>query len=353
MTYSASAGGSSAASCLACAAGTFALARGATACSATPAGFTPGNLVAVRLQHPQVHVRAFALTAGVWLDEYAAPTDPNAPLVLVQSVALPNSSAIALAPGQLPLTMHGQDLQSNQPLMHSGMISTTFDGTSIVVAGISAPVGALQPVTTAGVAATWTANGLGSQVSTHALVVGTVDFNARVDISTVVGRANDPAAGPAAFAFSATAPCTPGAAGCASGFLVATNGANATPACGPWYVGYGNTLGFTGAGGAAPGAFSYHTDCAVTGGARSVAMVENSLAFLSYYDTNSISSIPSTTWPPASRLQPASPVAAMSFFTQAITGASQAGLALRQWLFVVPVGQTAIYALIADCGRFR
>jgi hypothetical protein len=40
-----------------------------------------------------VHVRAFALTAGVWLDEYAAPTDPNAPLVLVQSVALPNSSA--------------------------------------------------------------------------------------------------------------------------------------------------------------------------------------------------------------------------------------------------------------------
>ena len=351
MTYSASAGGSSAASCLACAAGTFALASGATACSATPAGFTPGNLVAVRLQHPQVHVRAFALTAGVWLDEYAAPTDPNAPLVLVQSVALPNSSAIALAPGQLPLTMHGQDLQSNQPLMHSGMISRTFDGTSIVVAGTSAPVGALQPVTIAGVAATWTANGLASQVSTHDLVVGTVDFSARVDIRTVVGRAKNPVAGPAGFAFSATAPCTPGAAGCASGFLVATNGAGSVPpACGPWYVDNGNTLGFTGAIGAAPGAFSFHTDCAVAGGARSVAMVENRLAFLSYYGTNSISSIPSTTWPPASRLQPASPVAAMSFFTQAITGASQAGLALRQWLFVVPVGQTAIYALIADAG---
>ena len=351
-TYSASAGGTSRASCLACAPGTVALAQGATSCSARPAGFTPGNLVALRLQHPQVQVRAFALTAGAWLDEYAAPTDPNEPLVLVQSVPLPNSSAIALAAGQLPLTIHGQDLQSNQALMHGGMISTTFDGTSIVVAGVSAPVGTRQSVQVGVVAApyTWSAFGLGSQVSTHNLVVGTVDYNARIDISTVVGLANDAAAGPAAFAFSATAPCTPGAAGCASGFLVATNGV--APACGPWYVGYGNTQGFTGASGSGSGAFSYHTDCAVPGGARTVAMVEGKAAFLHYYATNFIASIPSATWPPASRTQPAPPVAAMSFFTASTAAAStsQAGLALRQWLFVVPVGQTAVYALIADAG---
>lgn len=354
-TYSASAGGSAPASCLACPGGTFALASGATICKAAPAGFTPGNIVAVRLQHPQIQTRAFALTAGVWLDEYAAPTDPNLPLVLVQSVPLPNSSAAGLALGQLPLTMHGQDLQSNQAVMHSGMISLTYDGTAIVVAGVAAPVGTLQSVSTAAccpAATGWTANALGSQTSTHNLVVGTVDYAARVDVSTVVGLANNAAAGPAAFAYSATAPCAPGAAGCTSGFVVAANGVS--PSCGPWYVGYGNALGFTGASGAAPGAFSMNPTCAVQGGARSVAMVGGKVAYLEYFGGNDISSLPFTAWSQAINNSQSfgAPVPALSFYTGGVmTGTPQAGLAFRQWQFVVPVGNSKIiYALIADAG---
>lgn len=65
-------------------------------------GFQPTSIVALRLSHPAIQNRSFSLTAAVFLDEFAAPTDPNAPLTLLQSVAVPSTTPSVA--GQMRLT---------------------------------------------------------------------------------------------------------------------------------------------------------------------------------------------------------------------------------------------------------
>ena len=103
-------------------------------------GFTPGSIAAIRLQDPQVQNRFFSLSAATWVDEFAAPTDPHAPLVLRQSIPLPNGTLPTPA-GQYRMTMHGQDLQNLHDMIHSGMVSLTGDNAGIALAGFDANPG--------------------------------------------------------------------------------------------------------------------------------------------------------------------------------------------------------------------
>lgn len=88
-------------------------------------GFTPGNIVVVRLAHPAIRNRTFSLAAAVYLDEFYAPAASDDLLVLKQTIALP-SSAAGLAAGQYPLTIHGNDLQNIHSLNHGGMFNRAY-----------------------------------------------------------------------------------------------------------------------------------------------------------------------------------------------------------------------------------
>ena len=85
-------------------------------------GFTPNNIVVVRLAHPNIRNRSFSLTAAVFLDEFYAPNATDDILVLRQTIALPSSST-GLRAGQYPLTIHGNDLQNIHSLNHGGMVN--------------------------------------------------------------------------------------------------------------------------------------------------------------------------------------------------------------------------------------
>jgi hypothetical protein len=156
-------------------------------------GFTPGSIAAVRLQDPKVQSRFFSLSAATWVDEFAAPTDPNAPLVLKQSIPLPNGT-LPTPSGQYRMTMHGQDLQNLHDMVHSGIVSLTGDNAGIALAGFDANPGmqvsvyqtAAYPPTATGAPTAypymWYAYGLASFRPPSNLVAGSLDFNGTVDV---------------------------------------------------------------------------------------------------------------------------------------------------------------------------
>ena len=108
-------------------------------------GFTPGNIAAVRLAHPNVQQIWFSQTAAVWVDEFVAPTSPHAQLVLKQSVPLPNGTSTQPA-GQYRLTIQGQDLQNLHDIVHGGIVGLAGDGASIVFGGADALPGTQQSI---------------------------------------------------------------------------------------------------------------------------------------------------------------------------------------------------------------
>ena len=347
-TFSASAGATSAAACTPCGAGNSTLFVGATRCLPSPTGFAPGNVIAVRLVHPNIQTRSFAQTSAVYLDEYELPSDPNKMLRLVQSIALPNGSSV-LPVGQFRLTLAGQDLQALHDQIHDGIISLAQDMTSLIIAGLDAPLGVTQAIFTAACcASSWTANGLSNAVSTHNLVVGHYDAWARRDISTIAGIANNANTGPAYALHSSTAFCTPGAPSCPSGngYYVDANSyftIYGSLVCGPWYVPYGNQVGFTGTAGT--GSFAYYTTCSSAGGSRTMAMIQNYLVFMYYYSSNYNVRSTDSNQPPIGR---GSYGTATVNYAQGITGVASQGY--RQWVFFVPVGQSLVYMALADAG---
>ena len=256
----------------------------------TPAGavgFTPGNIAVVRLAHPNIQQTSFSLSAAVWVDELVAPTNANAQLVFKQSVPLPNgTSSTPLPQYQYNLTIHGQDLVNLHDLVHGGIVSLAGDGASIVIAGINSPVGAQQPVLqTAVITNTWTAFGLSSSTPTDHMVVGTLDYAARVDISSIAALKGQK---PAGLVYSATAPCTPSLPTCTGGgYLIDTDAydtGTTSFGCGPWWVPYHNTLGYTMTATTSPGqgAYSYYRSCSSQGGGRTMALVQNSMVFSTF-----------------------------------------------------------------------
>lgn len=99
---------------------------GATTYAAPGAvGFTPNNIVVVRLAHPNIRDRSFSRSAAVFLDEFYAPNASDELLVLKQTIALPTSSD-GLPRGQYALTTHGNDLQNIHSLNHGGMFNREY-----------------------------------------------------------------------------------------------------------------------------------------------------------------------------------------------------------------------------------
>ena len=99
---------------------------GATTYAAPGAvGFTPNNIVVVRLAHPNIRDRSFSRSAAVFLDEFYAPNASDELLVLKQTIALPSSSD-GLPRGQYALTTHGNDLQNIHSLNHGGMFNRKY-----------------------------------------------------------------------------------------------------------------------------------------------------------------------------------------------------------------------------------
>lgn len=299
--------------------------------------FTPGNLVALRLVDDGVQKPGYSRTAAVWLDELAPGADGNSPLRLVRSTPLPNGSSV-LASGQYRLTMAGNDMSNLQFMRHSGLMTMTQDGQGLVLAGIDAPPGVVQAVTGAatGTAYSWTANGLSSSLSTHNIVVGTIDFNASVDVSTIAGLANSAAAGPFAFAHGSTGPCVPsqGAAACpGQGFLVDTNN-------GLLWAPYRQTVGFTGTTGT--GSFYYYGS-QITGHYPELSEQGYSWMEYSYFGIMGVPNAGIQTWPPATRNSVG--------FTQVLgsmTAPNTNAVGMRAYAYFVPVGQTTFMLAIAE-----
>ena len=185
-------------------------------------GFTPNNIVVVRLAHPSIRNRSFSLSAAVFLDEFYAPNASDDLLVLKQTIALPSSSD-GLPSGQYALTTHGNDLQSIHSLNHGGMFNreyprwraarrprppfaaasanpasprapsplyhaVAYDGTRIIVSGVTTPPGTqMAAARNAAVGGTWTTpvNGSASNIGTLDMVAGHVDYQGYIDISSI------------------------------------------------------------------------------------------------------------------------------------------------------------------------
>ena len=326
-------------------------------------GFQPTSIVVARLVHPAIANRSFSLTAAVVLDEFAAPTDPAAPLVRLQSVALP--TATPATPGQYKLTVHGNDLQNIHSLIHGGQVTLAYDGTSVIIAGVDAPVGAQQAAAVGpAISGSWTTNGVASAVATHNMVVGSVDYNGYADISSIAGLAGGGAKGPAGLVYASAAPCTPGHTSCsAGGYVVDTNAYISGYACGPWWVPYNNSQGYTQTSTTVwgTGSFSMYTSCSSTGGGRNLNIVSGQLTYLYYYSSNYLQTLTGAkTWPPARALNSGGTPTSVSFFyLQAIATQAQTGMGFRGWMYVVPIGGCAacpdktassVLILLADAG---
>jgi len=244
----------------------------ATSCTPFRNSYKPGNIVALRLTDRNVQTWGMDYLVAAWIDEYEPTTGGG--LNLVRSVPLPNGTT-TLATGQYSLNMHASDLQNIHDQNDAGMIVLTQDSQGIVLAGIAGPIGQVQPILMAGCCASqWTGSagisgngGASNYLATSNMVVGTVDYNSNIDVSTIAGLANSVANGPAAFVYSALAPCVPSLPSCrAGGFIISTNAYANAAACGQWYVPYKNTAGFTGTTGT--GSFSWALTCSSNGGGR-------------------------------------------------------------------------------------
>ena len=306
-------------------------------------GFTPGNIAALRLSHAAIQKTSFSLAASVFIDEFVAPTDPHAMLVLRQSVPLPNGSSTP-PPGQYKLTIHGQDLQNVHDIVHGGLISLAGDLASIVVAGVDAPAGTPQPVLTkstlVGSPYTWTINGMQSQNPKNNLVVGHVDYNGKVDISTTAALAGQ--ANTAALAYSSTAPCTPTLPSCSgNGYLINTDAYfPGTGTCGPWWVPYHNMFGYTQTSTTSVGIGSMSmTGCSSIGAGKAMHIVQNKLSYLYYYSSNTFTVNPTSQWPP-SRPPSTGTVGVANVYTPDVSNVynSQTAMGFRQYVYTTVIG---------------
>jgi len=306
-------------------------------------GFMPGNIAALRLSYPTIQQTDFSLAASVYIDEFIMPTDPNAMLVVKQSLALPNGSS-ALPQGQYKLTIPGQDLQNVHDLVHGGLISLAGDGASIVVAGVDALPGAPQPVlqksNLIGSPYVWTANGIQSQNPVNNLVVGHVDFNGKVDVSTTVSLAGQ--ANTAALVYSSTAPCTPTLASCTgNGYLVSTSAYYpATGTCGQWWVPYHNMQGYTQTSTTSVGIGSMSmAGCSSIGGGKALTMVQNKQTTLYYYSSNTFQVNPTSQFPP-SRPPSTGSVNVANVYTPDLSNNfnSQTAMGWRQFVYTTVIG---------------
>jgi hypothetical protein len=362
---------SSGGSCQFCPANTFSALSSSTSCTACPAGtmsfinstscfplrnsFKPGNVVALRLTDQNVQTWGMDYLVAAWIDEFEPTTSGG--LNLVRSVPLPNGTT-SLPAGQYSMNMHVNDLQNIHDQQDAGMITLTQDSQGIVVAGIAGPIGKVQPIFNgpccasvwAGSAGISGNGGASNYLATDDMVVGTVDFNTDIDISTIAGRANSAANGPAAFVYAAIAPCVPSFSTCrAGGFIVSTNAYANAAACGQWYVPYKNSAGFTGATGT--GSFSWALTCSSNGGGRTMAISYHGFIQYMYYYSGSYMHCHSVAqvWPPTARAPGGgSGVGYTTGVTIAYT--NQAAMGYRGYLYVIPPGSRTYYYVLADLG---
>jgi hypothetical protein len=344
----------SASSCTACPAGTMSYIN-ATTCTPFKNSYKPGNIVALRLTDRNVQAWAMDYLVAAWLDEFEPTTGGG--LNLVRSVPLPNGTS-SLSPGQYSMTMHASDLQNIHDQNDAGMIVLTQDSQGIVIAGIAGPIGRVQPVFNgACCASVWTGSagissngGASNYLATDNMVVGTVDYDSVIDISSIAGLANSAANGPASFVYAAIAPCVPSFSTCrAGGFIVSTNAYANAAACGQWYVPYKNTAGFTGATGT--GSFSWALTCSSNGGGRTMAISYHGFIQYMYYYSGSYMHCHSVAqvWPPTTRTPGGgSGVGYTTGVTIAYT--NQAAMGYRGYLYVIPPGSSAYYYVLADSG---
>ena len=356
---------------LACAAGA-ALALNNAYVAPGAVGFTPGGIAAVRLQHPQVQSRFFSLTTAVWVDEFVAPTDPNAQLVLKQSISMPNTSA-ALPPNQYRMTVHGQDLTNLHDMVHGGIVSLAGDNAAIIFSGFdSAPgsyacvfqtaqfVGTGGTLTTTGAvnstvvypAYSWVCpGGFGSFTPAYNLVAGHLDYNAMVDVSSIAAFAGQVSTG--GFLYSSSAPCTPGLSSCtAGGYLVDANAYIASYICGPWWVPYGNALGFTQPSTSLTsgnGAFSYWTGCSSTGGARTIGFVQGRSLHMYYYSSSQLMYMTVNVFPPTKNVA-TSATTLLNPYVPTESGDQGEAMGYRQWIFTSVIGGCQACAVAPNAG---
>ena len=244
----------------------------------------------------------------------------------------------------------------------------------------------------AAIAGTWSTLGASSTVANANITVGSVDYNAYADISSIAGLAGNPT-GTGALAWSSSAMCTPAHANCnIKGYIVDTNAYVSGYACGPWWVPYGNKLGesvrsqaqahapcrqltltltrartrthagytHTSATAFGTGSFSMYTGCSSTGGGRNLNIVQGQLTFLYYYSSNYLVTLSGNTWPPARAANSGGTITNVAWmYLQLISGQAQTAMGFRQWLYVVPIGgcaacpnqaESSVLILMADAG---
>ena len=140
--------------------------------------------------------------------------------------------------------------------------------------------------------------------------------------------------------------------GCTSsrggGYFVNTNAYISGFACGPWWVPYNNTLGYTHTSATAFGAgtFSAYTGCSSIGGGRTLNIVQGQLTFMYYYSSNYLITItpqnPAAPFPPPRVANSGGTLLTTAWvYLQSIKTSAQAGIGYRQWIYVVPAGGCA------------
>ena len=357
--------------CQFCPANTFSAAPSASSCTPCPGNtmsyinastcvpfknsYKPGNIVALRLSDVNVQTWGMDYLVGAWIDEYE-PTITGG-LTLVRTVGLPNGSA-TIPVGQYRMNMFASDLQNIHDQNDAGMIVLTQDSQGIVLAGMDGPIGRVQPVFMAGCCASaWTggagissSGGASNYIATDNMVVGTVDYNSDIDISSIAGLANSGANGPAAFVYAAVAPCVPSFASCrARGFIINTNAYANAAACSQWFVPYKNTAGFTRTTGT--GSFSWALTCSSNGGGRTIGISYHGYIQYMYYYSGSYMHCQGVVqvWPPTTRTPGGG---SGTTYTTGVTIAysNQGAMGYRGWLYVIPPGSNTYYYVLADSG---
>ena len=160
-------------------------------------------------------------------------------------------------------------------------------------------------------------------------------------------------AGLGSLSYSTAAPCTPSMTGCNStrgggGYFVDTNAYISAYACGPWWVPYSSTLGYTQTSATAfgTGAFSAYTGCSSIGGGRTLNIVQNQLTFMYYYSSNYLMTVTpanaAAPFPPPRAANSGGTVVTTAWvYLQSISAQAQTGMGYRQWVYVVPAGGCA------------